>query len=167
MTSRQCSARFPFFPTQLPHSNTRLRFPFYLCPFFFALRFLSLSPSLLYFLLNATNFFWLSFHQTLPVHAKHTLLQNFLAPARGSFVLEHTHSSSIPFVIILAVYTQPSSVICVLYIAQHTHDWFSVSSPNDKPMSFMNSKPMYNDDSPQPPVDTATHSPFESRIRMV
>ena len=42
-------------------------------------------------LLNATNFFPVSFHHTLPVHAENTVLQNFLAPAWGSFTLEHMH----------------------------------------------------------------------------
>ena len=57
--------------------------------FFLALHFLSPSPSLLYLSLNATNFFLLSSHHTLPVYAKHTLVQNFLAPAWGSFILAH------------------------------------------------------------------------------
>ena len=35
--------------------------------------------------------FSVSFHHTLPVHTENTLLQNFLAPALGSFTLEHMH----------------------------------------------------------------------------
>ena len=69
-------------------------FPFYFCQTFrhhlvFPLPLRFLSPSLLYLSLNATNFFSLLFHHTLPVHTEHTLLQNFLAPARGSFFLGH------------------------------------------------------------------------------
>ena len=54
-----------------------------------ALCFLSPSPSLLYLSLNATNFFHFRFTIPCLVKAEHTLLQNFLAPVRGSFFLGH------------------------------------------------------------------------------